>query len=188
MIMPSREKLRLPIALIEVKGHMVWKHWRSGGYRLDVQGTARVYGSFVQSIGDSYDIGIRTHPNGYAPGIDAAWIAFGNIYGSIGVNKQTFGTMQPGSLIIGRTSPNKVVALVDYVGNPAYVVDGIGAVTINGGYSGINPTSTTANGTNTNTFDFIINGPRATGSGNTCTIIITTPTPHPSPHTPHTPP
>ena len=160
----------------------------NSGYKLDVLGMVRFYSSdVIATVGDSYPINLKSgYANGYGTGFDGSMITFGNIYASIGVNKQALGSTAAGSLLIGRTSPSKITALVDYSGNPVFVVDGSGQALINGGYAGINPTSSAANNTNSNAFNFVINGARGTGTGNVGDIIFATANAQTSGNTAHT--
>jgi hypothetical protein len=103
------------------------------------------------------------YSHGYGEGITGSMILFGSVKATIGVNKQAAGDIPEGSLIIGRTSPGSLTTLIDVAVNPTFVVDGSGAVKINGGYSGI--TSGVGVGTNANAPRFDINGGVGTGTG-----------------------
>ena len=145
------------------------------GYKLDMNGPARISGYERVSAGDGYDISsIPSYLNMYDTGVNCSVIAFGAVYASVGVNKQLVGNIPAGSLIIGGTSPYKITTLVDYNYNPAFIVDGSGAVTINGGYNGIKKGGALGNGIDAGAQNFNINGGRGTGAGFPGDIVFST--------------
>lgn len=144
------------------------------GYKLDVYGPTRSWGTSVTSVGDAYDIRCwPSYPNWYDSGVDASIIFFGSMNG-LGVNKAAVGNIPASSLILGGASPGKITTICDYAHNPTFAVDGNGTVTINGGYNGISGGGATGNGINANAINFSINGGRGTGTGTTGDIIFST--------------
>jgi hypothetical protein len=137
------------------------------GRRLQVAGKAAVTEEIHVGT-DPYYISVKpAYGNGYADNVDASLISFGNTYGSIGVNKQTFGAIPANSLILGHVSTGSVIATTDYRGNPTFVSGADGKVYINGGYAGIRNTATGATGfdVNAKAFDLTITGGLGTGAG-----------------------
>jgi len=149
-------------------------------YKLDVNGNARVLnsrsgGGLTVSNGDSYNIAvIPAYNNGFGPGLDASFIAFGSIAAVIGVNKQAVGNIPQNSLLIGGASPARYTTIVDYNKNPIFVADGSGTAIINGGYNGIIIGGSNGVATNAIAPYFTINGGRGTGSGTAGDIIFST--------------
>jgi len=134
------------------------------GRKLQVDGS----GDFRDQLyvgNNSYVIGMNSnYGNGYAPGVDASMLAFGNAYATIGVNKQTYGTIPANSLILGGVTPGSVITTTDYYGNPTFMSLANGQVIINGGYSGIK--NAYGNDVNSNSFALDIKGALGTGAGN----------------------
>jgi hypothetical protein len=163
-------------ARLDSSGSLLLGFTANSGYKLDVNGVARIYGNgLIASTGDNYDISLRpAYGNAYATSVNGSLIAFGNIFGTIGVNKQAMGTIPFGSLIIGGTSPGRLTTIADYFYNPIFVVDGAGSATINGGYSGIGLGGTSGSVANQNAPNLSINGGRGTGTGVTSDIIFST--------------
>jgi len=163
-------------ARLDSLGNLLLGFTASSGYKLDVNGTTRITGSgLIATTGDNYDISLRpAYGNGYATGVNASMIAFGNIFGTIGVNKQALGNIPFGSLIIGGTSPGRLTTITDNYYNPIFVVDGTGFTTINGGYSGIGLGGTSGTVANSNAPNLNVNGGRGTGTGVTSDIIFST--------------
>jgi hypothetical protein len=134
------------------------------GRKLQVDGSG-IFRDQLYVGNNNYVIGINSHHgNGYASGVDASVIAFGNAYATIGVNKQTYGTIPANSLILGGVSPGSVITTTDYYGNPTFMSLANGQVIINGGYSGIK--NAYGNDVNANSFALDIKGALGTGAGN----------------------
>ena len=175
-------------ARLDSLGNLLLGFTANSGYKLDVNGTVRFSGSgLVATTGDNYDISLRpAYGNGYATGVNASMIAFGNIFGTVGVNKQALGNIPFGSLIIGGTSPGRLTTITDNYYNPIFVVDGTGFATINGGYSGIGLGGTSGSVANSNAPNLNVNGGRGTGTGVTSDIVFSTGTAQASGTTIHT--
>jgi len=156
---------------LDSNGNVLIGYTTSSGYKLDVFGSSRFWGSSIVTVGNGYDIGIAP---GYGFLFPGSSINFGSIYASLSVNAAAYGNIPQGSLIIGQTSPLKWTALVDYAANPMFIVDGGGTATINGGYSGIKTGGSIGAGVNTNSPTFSINGGRGTGSGIPGDIVFST--------------
>lgn len=62
--------------------------------------------------------------------------------------------------------------ITDHSYNPAFVVEGAGATTINGGYTSIRPGGTTGTGSNGNATTFAINGASGTSTGTVSDIVF----------------
>jgi hypothetical protein len=131
-------------------------------YHLQVNGIGLFHNG--ANVGtDAYRIALI--PNYNYGGYDGPKITFGAVYASIGVNKHDFGNVPEGSLLIGQSSPWRWTATVDYSGNPTFVTDGAGLVTINGGYFGIQNGGSLGVGTDASAPTFKIYGGRGTGAG-----------------------
>lgn len=118
-------------------GHLLLGTDTDSPYQLVVSEKAAVGDLFVVGR-DSYNISIRPqYLTGYGPATDAAMIAFGNLYASIGVNKQNLGNIPANSLLIGGSSPGWWTTMFDYRTNPTIIVPGEGPTIINGGHRGI---------------------------------------------------
>lgn len=145
-------------------------------YRLDVIGDTRVLGtSTVGTGGDNYDI--QCNPasiNGYSTGVNGSMITFGDTIASIGVNRQTLGNIPANSMIIGGTGPGSVTTTIDYNRSPSLMIDGDGAVTINGGWHGVGTGASIGISTNANGYAFYLNGCRGTGTGTPGDIVFST--------------
>jgi hypothetical protein len=155
-------------------------------HRLQVNGPGFI-SNYLTVGSDGYKIkAISNWGNVYSEGIAGSIISFGSpgVYATIGINKQAVGSIPEGSLMIGGTSPWHYTTLIDYANNPAFVVNGNGAVAINGGYSGI--TSGVGVGSNQNAFNLEIYGGRGTGTGLQGDIKFSTGNPQASGSTMHT--
>jgi hypothetical protein len=158
-------------------GHLLVRTTKDSSFNLSVGGSARFEvpqggnNQVVFSANDAYDI--KMIPEYVLGPVGYSTIAFGSIWATIGVNKQQAGTIPSGSLLMGHTSPGRITAMVDYGSNPAFVVDGNGTVTINGGHNGI-VFGDSASNSNRSSPVFKINGGRGTGNGLAGDIIFST--------------
>ncbi|WP_207513822.1 hypothetical protein [Longitalea luteola] len=135
------------------------------GKKLQVNGTSW-FRDQLKVGNDNYAISLKpAYGNGYGTGIEASMLAFGSVTASVGVNKQNKGNIPANSLIIGGAAPGYWTTLVDYNGNPTIVSQGNGAVTINGGYNGINNGGSAGYSANAVSHSLNIYGGRGTGSG-----------------------
>ena len=160
-------------ARLDSLGNLLLGPTTYGGYKLDVSGSGRFSNTVNVSVGDTYDVGLRpTAGNIFAGSVDGSVITFGNIYGYIGINKQTSGMIPQNSMVIGGVSPNKITAIIDYLQNPVFIVNGVGTASINGGYSGI--AYGVANSANQTALQFNINSARGTGNGTPGDIAFNT--------------
>jgi hypothetical protein len=160
-------------ARLDNAGNLLLGYTTANGYKLDVFGQTRSWNYSTVTAGDSFDIKLMANYS-FAPSVGASAINFGDVYATVGVNKAQLGNIPYGSLIMGGVSPNRMVALTDYIFNPVFVVDGNGTATINGGYTGIGPGGTPGNGINANAPVFAVNGGRGTGTGAVGDIVFST--------------
>lgn len=132
-----------------------------GLYKLQVNGGG-LFRTGITVGTDDYKIGLIPD---YTYAYEGPRITFGAIRGSIGVNKQVYGNIPSNSLLLGQTNPACWTAMVDYYGNPTFVTQGGGEVTINGGYYGITTGGTVGISTNAAAHSLNIYGGRGTGAG-----------------------
>ena len=157
----------------------------AGPYKLQVDGKS-YFTNDVYVVSDSYYISIKPHyQTGYGPSTDASMIAFGNIYGSIGVNKQNLGNIPANSLLVGGSSPGWWTAVTDYRLNPTIIVPGEGPVAINGGWRGIDNGGSRGFLGDMPGYSLDLNGGRGTGNGIPGDIIFSTGNVQPSGTTIH---
>jgi hypothetical protein len=142
-------------------GHLLINGEEDLGYQFQVNGIG-LFSSLAIVGTDEYSIKLFSN---YNYNYDGPKICFGAVKAHIGVNRQEYGNIPANSLLIGGVSPWNWTAIVDYSGNPTFVTQGGGEVTINGGYNGIASGGSTGVGTNANAHTLKIYGGRGTGSG-----------------------
>jgi hypothetical protein len=146
------------------------------GFRLDVNGTARVQGdtsvsgsvtatgnsnsAIIHSVGDSYNVRLAADRiNFLGTGNSFSGLTIGSTFGFIGVNKSTFNSIPTGSILIG-SGADKNVSFIDVQYNETFTVinqsSSSSVCRINGGYR--TGTDLTAN-------NFNIITPLGTGTG-----------------------
>jgi hypothetical protein len=163
-----------PVARLDNLGNFLLGTNVSGRYKLDVVGETRITSDqLVVTLNNGFDNRLSTYNFLYGNTVGASGLIIGSVYAYATVNMGQVGTIPAGSFLIGGSSPNMQTTLVDYAANPVFVVKGYGAAVINGGYSGISQGGSVG-GTNSNAFDFDINGCRGTGSGAPGDIVLQT--------------
>jgi hypothetical protein len=146
------------------------------GFRLDVNGTARVQGDtsvsgsvtatgnsnsgITHSVGDAYNVRLNADRiNFLGTGNSFSGLVIGSVSGFIGVNKNTFNSIPTGSILIG-SNANGNVSFIDNQYNETFTVINSGSSNsfcrINGGYR---------YGTDLNASNFNIITPLGTGTG-----------------------
>ncbi|HVU99129.1 MAG TPA: hypothetical protein VHE34_28095 [Puia sp.] len=163
-----------PVARLDNLGNFLLGTNVSSRYKLDVVGETRITSDqLVVTLNNGFDNRLSTYNFLYGNTVGASGLIIGSVYAYATVNMGQVGTIPAGSFLIGGSSPNMQTTLVDYAANPVFVVKGYGAAVINGGYSGISQGGSVG-GTNSNAFDFDINGCRGTGNGVPGDIVLQT--------------
>ncbi|HVU99130.1 MAG TPA: hypothetical protein VHE34_28100 [Puia sp.] len=143
---------------------------------LDVGGTAWIATACRVASTDGHDLSLYVNGT-YGPNSNntaAAYLALGDVYGAVGVNKTDMGNVPAGSISLGGTSPNKLASVTDGSYNPVFVVNGQGVASINGGYNGIGVGGAVGLVPDRSAWNFQINGGRGTGAGTPGNIIFAT--------------
>jgi hypothetical protein len=157
-------------------GSLLLNTTTDAGFRLDVNGTARVQGdtsvsgsvtatgnqnsAIIHSVSDSYNVRLNAgRINFLGTGNSFSGLVIGNTSGFIGVNKSTFNSIPTGSILIG-SNANGNVSFIDNQNNETFSVINQGVSSsfcrINGGYR---------YGTDLNASNFNIITPLGTGTG-----------------------
>jgi hypothetical protein len=167
---------------LQYTGNLLIGTTTDAGFRLDVNGTARVQGdtsvsgsvtatgnsnsAIIHSVGDSYNVRLNADRiNFLGTGNSFSGLVIGNTFGFIGVNKSTFNSIPTGSILIG-SNANGNVSFIDNQYNETFSVINSGSTNsfcrINGGYR---------YGTDLNASNFNIITPLGTGTGTGGDII-----------------
>jgi hypothetical protein len=163
-----------PAARIDNLGNFLLGTTTSDRYKLDVVGETRITSDqLVVTLNTGYDTRLSAYTYLYGNSVPGAGLLIGAVNAYATVNMGQVGTIPTGSFLIGGSSPDAQTALVDYFANPFFVAKGNGVAVINGGYSGIY-LGGSQGGTNSNAFDFDINGCRGTGNANPGDIVLQT--------------